>query len=110
MQRILIRIVALLALTVNGIAVGFVSSAPLASPTFQPTVSDWQFLSSSTTHPTAAQCASVGRRCSVPVAMAHSYNYAGLLAGGNQGQGITIARGDSFGTETIRRALHGSAQ
>jgi subtilase family serine protease len=106
MQRILIRFVALLALTVNGIAVGFVSSAPLASPTFQPTVSDWQFLSSSTTPPTAAQCASVGRRCFVPVAMANSYNYAGLLAGGNQGQGITIAVVDSFGSDTIRHDLH----
>ncbi len=38
--------------------------------------------------------------------MAASYNYASLLAGGNQGQGKTIAVIDSYGSDTIRHDLH----
>lgn len=73
---------------------------------FQPTVSDWQFISASTTPPTEAQCYSAGRRCFMPASMANSYNYASLLAGGNQGQGKTIAVVDSYGSDTIANDLH----
>ncbi len=114
MQRV-IRIAALMAILASGITFGSINTAWLtspgssqnpASPAFQPAVSDWEFLSASTTPPTAAQCYSVGRRCFVPAAMANSYNYASLLAAGNQGQGITIAVVDSFGSDTIQHDLH----
>ena len=37
--------------------------------------------------------------------MSNSYNYASLLASGNEGQGKTIAVVDSFGSSTIRTDL-----
>jgi len=90
------------------------SSAPVATttravptgPTFTPAVAEWQFLSASETPPTQIQCNSVGRRCFNPQSMANSYNYASLLAAGNQGQGVTIAVIDSYGSDTIRHDLH----
>ena len=87
------------------------SFAMTASPNstgavFTPTVAEWQFLSASTTPPTEAQCYSVARRCFSPGPMAQSYNYAGLLAGGHQGQGVTIAVVDSYGSDTIAHDLH----
>jgi subtilase family serine protease len=76
------------------------------SSAFVPAVSDWQFISGSATPPTEAQCYSAGRRCFTPQSMANSYNYASLLAGGNQGQGKTIAVIDSWGSDTIAHDLH----
>ena len=76
------------------------------SPAFRPVVSDWQFISDSETPPTEAQCYSAGRRCFMPQSMANSYNYASLLADGNQGQGKTIAVIDSWGSDTIAHDLH----
>jgi subtilase family serine protease len=73
---------------------------------FTPAVAEWQFLSAGTTPPTEANCYSVNRRCFAPDAMAHSYNYAVLLAAGNQGQGKTIAVVDSYGSDTIAHDLH----
>src|SRR5579859_2829460 len=91
-------------------AFAFVASTPGwmvdTGAVFQPVVSDWQYLSASTTPPTEAQCYSVHRRCFTPSSMANSYNYAGLLAGGNQGQGKTIAVVDSYGSDTISHDLH----
>ena len=66
-----------------------------------PTVSDFQFLSAGTAPPSQAACNAVLRRCFNPAAMAASYNYAGLHAAGNEGQGKTIAIVDSFGSDTI---------
>ncbi len=82
------------------------TSADLTSTVFKPAVAEWEFLTASATPPTEAQCYSVSRRCFAPAAMANSYNYAGLLAAGNQGQGKTIAVIDSYGSDTIRHDLH----
>ncbi len=81
-------------------------SAGSTGAVFSPAVAEWQFLSASTTPPTEAQCYSVGRRCFDPLSMANSYNYAGLHALGDQGQGKTIAVIDSYGSDTIRHDLH----
>lgn len=81
------------------------TSAVAASPVVHPLLSDWQFLASGTTPPSQAACNAVGRRCFNPAAMHNSYNYASLLAAGNQGQGKTIAIVDSFGSDTIRSDL-----
>jgi subtilase family serine protease len=81
-------------------------SAVSTGAVFTPAVAEWQFLTASTTPPTEAQCYSAGRRCFAPAAMANSYNYAFLLAGGNQGQGKTIAVIDSYGSDTIAHDLH----
>ena len=85
-------------------ASGARSPAPLPLP--QPTVSDWQQLSTSTTPPTQAQCASVGRRCFSPQAIQSAYNVAPLYAAGLNGKGETIAIVDSFGSDTIAHDLH----
>jgi subtilase family serine protease len=47
----------------------------------------------------------VHRRCFSPEAIANAYNFAGLHAAGNMGQGKTIAVVDSFGASTIRQDL-----
>src|SRR6266702_2657599 len=96
---------ALLALGAALVPVVLSTTAIAASPVVNPLVSDWQFLSSSITPPTQAECNSVGRRCFNPTAMHNSYNYASLLAAGNEGQGKTIAIVDSFGSDTIRNDL-----
>ena len=70
-----------------------------------PQIDDWAYLGNSTTPPSQAACNAVGRRCFNPAAMAISYNYAGLHAAGNLGQGKTIAVVDSFGASTIRQDL-----
>ena len=71
-----------------------------------PTISDWQFLSGGTAPPSQTACNAVGRRCFNPAAMANSYDYAGLHALGNEGQGKTIALVDSFGSATIASDLN----
>lgn len=55
--------------------------------------------------PSQADCNAIGRRCYTPEAMANAYDFAGLHAAGNQGQGETIAVVDSFGSSTIRQDL-----
>src|SRR6266566_8341424 len=104
--RSMIRQIALLALGVATLVpVALVSPAVAANPLVHPLVSDWQFLSSSATPPSQTACNAVGRRCFNPTAMHNSYNYASLLAAGNEGQGKTIAIVDSFGSDTIRSDL-----
>jgi subtilase family serine protease len=82
-------------------------SSPVVArtPSVQPLISDWQFLSSDAIPPNQAACNAVGRRCFNPDAMHNAYNYASLLALGNKGQGKTIAIIDSFGSATIRNDL-----
>src|SRR5213083_20269 len=82
------------------------TSANSTGTVFVPAVADWEFLSASGTPPTEAQCYSAGRRCFTPQSMANSYNYAVLHAAGNQGQGVTIAVIDSYGSDTFRHDLH----
>jgi subtilase family serine protease len=83
---------------------GGASGAKLPLP--QPTTNDYAFISGSTTPPTAAQCASAGRRCFTPQAIQSAYNMAPLYAAGDQGQGQTIAIIDSYGSDTIAHDLH----
>ncbi len=110
MKRVIsvLVLLALVIVAITGITSAAVTQTPasLASSVFVPAVSDWQFISGSTTPPTEAQCYSAGRRCFVPQSMANSYNYASLLASGNQGQGKTIAVIDSYGSDTIAHDLH----
>lgn len=104
--RSMMRQIALLALGMATLVpVALVIPAVAAGPLVHPFVSDWQFLSSSATPPSQAACNAVGRRCFNPTAMHNSYNYATLLAAGNEGQGKTIAIVDSFGSSTIRNDL-----
>jgi subtilase family serine protease len=106
------RILACLAVVVSMLSIsvvplGATASTPVASASqLQPLISDWQFLSGGLTPPTEAACNAVGRRCFNPASMANSYNYAALLALGNQGQGKTIAVIDSFGSDTIANDLN----
>jgi subtilase family serine protease len=80
---------------------GAVSALPAPSPT----VSDFQFLATSETPPTEANCFSVGRRCFTPTSMRNSYNLASLYAAGHSGQGVTIAIIDSFGNPNMASDL-----
>ncbi len=92
-------------------AVGLVpagGAAVGALPTPVPTVSDYQFLSSSTTPPTQAECNSaipVARRCFTPTSMRNSYNVSPLIAAGKDGRGQTIAIIDSFGNPNMASDL-----
>lgn len=67
--------------------------------------SDALLVSASTTPPTQAQCFSVGRRCFTPSSMQNSYNLLPLYAMGYEGQGVTIAIIDSYGSDTIAHDL-----
>jgi subtilase family serine protease len=80
---------------------------PAASslPVPVPAVSDYQFLSASTTPPTEAHCFAIGRRCFTATAMENSYNLLKLYAAGNEGQGVTIAIIDSFGNPNMASDL-----
>lgn len=77
-----------------------------AAALFTPAVGQAVFVSASSTPPTEAECYAVGIRCFTPASMANAYNYAVLHDLGNQGQGVTIAIIDSFGSDTIRHDLH----
>ncbi|TMD65299.1 MAG: hypothetical protein E6I84_10220 [Chloroflexi bacterium] len=98
-------------LAAGGISAIAIGSASLSTPAvvssvaIHPLVSDAVFISADGTPPSEAACNAVGRRCFNPTAMANSYNYAGLHASGNKGQGKTIAVVDSFGSSTIREDL-----
>jgi subtilase family serine protease len=70
-----------------------------------PVVSDFQYLSGSTTPPAETDCFSVGRRCFTPASMQTSYNVGPLYAAGNEGQGVTIAIIDSFGNPNMASDL-----
>jgi subtilase family serine protease len=82
------------------------TGAATAGSAIRPTISDWQFLSAGTAPPSQAACNAITpnrRRCFDPVAMANSYDYAGLS---NRGAGRTIALVDSFGSATIASDLN----
>jgi subtilase family serine protease len=99
---------ALVAAAAGGVVVtsasGHVSSSKLPVP--QPSISDYSFISSSTTPPTEAQCLSVGRRCFTPQGIQAAYDMGPLYDSGNEGQGTTIAIVDSYGSDTIAHDLH----
>src|SRR5258707_4230288 len=73
---------------------GIVAAGSLPAPV--PAVTDYQYLSASTTPPAETDCFSVGRRCFTPTSMQASYNLPPLYAANEAGQGMTIAIIDSF--------------
>ncbi|HEX4756038.1 MAG TPA: S53 family peptidase [Candidatus Dormibacteraeota bacterium] len=95
------------------VLIGVAGTAPAApkavasgQSAVRPTISDWQFVSAGTAPPSQAACNAItplARRCFDPVAMANSYDYAGLT---NRGAGKTIALVDSFGSSTIASDLN----
>src|SRR5579871_6485536 len=98
LARSTLRHIAVLALGLASLVPAAFGTATVApGPVVSSLASDMQLVSSGTPPPTQAQCNAIGRRCFTPDAMHHSYNYASLLAAGNEGQGKTIALIDSFG-------------
>ncbi len=77
-----------------------------AAVVMHPVVSDFVQMSTSTTPPTQAQCASAGRRCFSPQAIQAAYDVGPLYAQGVNGSGVTIAIVDSFGSDTMAHDLH----
>src|SRR5262245_61901600 len=71
-----------------------------------PAVAEYSQLTTSTTPPTQAQCASVNRRCFSPAALAAAYDLSPLYAAGLDGTGQTIAIVDSYGSDTMAHDLH----
>jgi subtilase family serine protease len=74
-------------------------------PAVRPTLTDSQLVSSSTTPPTEAQCFAILRRCFTATSMENSYNLGPLYALGDEGQGVTIAIIDSFGSPNMASDL-----
>src|SRR5215468_7819327 len=81
-----------------------VQSSVTAVP--RPLAVDFQQVGTALTPPTEAQCVAQGRRCFAPAALENAYNLSALYAAGNQGQGMTVAVVDSFGSSTIRTDLN----
>jgi subtilase family serine protease len=82
---------------------GVVAAGGLPAPI--PAVSDFQYLSGSTTQPAETDCFSVGRRCFTPTSMQASYNLPPLYQANDEGQGMTIAIIDSFGNPNMASDL-----
>jgi subtilase family serine protease len=70
-----------------------------------PAVTDFQYMSASTTPPAETDCFSVSRRCFTPTSMQASYNLPPLYAANETGQGMTIAIIDSFGNPNMASDL-----
>jgi subtilase family serine protease len=108
-HRSIRRLVSVLAtIALLGGLLGVAAVPVLAGPgsALHPTVSDYQFISSSETPPTEAQCFSVGRRCFTPQSVRAAYNMGPLYAQGADGRGVTIAIVDAYGSDTIAHDLH----
>jgi subtilase family serine protease len=98
----------LAALVVVLVAVGMWTTAPVrsaVSPVPRPASIDFQQVGTALTPPSEADCVAQGRRCFAPTPLENAYNLKALYAAGNQGQGITVAVVDSFGSNTIRADL-----
>jgi len=91
------------ALALGPAGAGAVAASSLPAPI--PAVSDYQYLSGSTTPPAETDCTSVGRRCFTPASMQASYNLPPLYANNDEGQGMTIAIIDSFGNPNMASDL-----
>jgi subtilase family serine protease len=96
---------ALSAVVFMGLAAGTSARAGSGLPAAVPAISDYQLLSDTLTPPNEAQCFAIGRRCFTPTSMQNSYNLLPLYAGGNEGQGVTIAIIDSFGNPNMASDL-----
>src|SRR6476660_9489100 len=79
-------------------------NAQAAYPVPHPAVTDFQLIK--TTTPTEADCEAVGRTCYTPQALQPVYNVGPLSNAGWNGKGITIAVGDSYGSDTMAHDLH----
>lgn len=97
----------------RGLAGTLVLSGTLLSPVVgaaivavTPAVAEYTQLTTSTTPPTQAQCASANRRCFSPASMRAAYHLGPLYAAGKDGTGQTIAIVDSYGSDTIAHDLH----
>jgi subtilase family serine protease len=108
MKRWTLLTAVLLAVAAAAVAAAFASRSgePAALPQLQPTLSDYQQLTTSTTPPTQAQCFSVGRRCFTPQSTRAAYNITPLYDAGFDGRGMTIAIVDSYGSDTMAHDLH----
>lgn len=71
----------------------------------RPLITDFQFVQTALAPPTQAQCNAINRRCWAPGPYQNAYNLTALHAAGNQGQGVTVAVVDSFGSQTIAADL-----
>lgn len=112
MKTPLARFCGIQVLTVSALvlAVGAIAaheeSAPHALPLPQPMYSDALLISASIVPPTEAQCFAIGRRCFTATAVENSYNLPPLYAAGDEGQGMTIAIIDSYGSDTMANDLN----
>jgi hypothetical protein len=70
-----------------------------------PLVTDYQVVSTALMPPTQAACNAIGRRCWAPPQFQTAYNLTPLYTAGNQGQGVTVAVVDSFGSQTLAADL-----
>jgi subtilase family serine protease len=70
-----------------------------------PAITDAQLVSGALTPPSEAACFAIGRRCFTASAMQNSYNLPPLYAAGDEGQGVTIAIIDSFGSPNMASDL-----
>ena len=92
--------------TTGGLASAVAPSSTASGSAIHPTVAEYQQLTTSTTPPTEAQCASVGRRCFTPQSTRAAYHVQPLLDSGTDGRGITIAIVDAYGSDTMANDLH----
>lgn len=84
-----------------------VRQSPVAhADSTEPDNPTYALISTGTTPPTEAQCESVGRRCFTPQAIQAAYNLGPLYQQGLNGNGMTIAIVDSYGSDTIAHDLH----
>ena len=95
-----------LAIAAGGTTVAAPASPSAQSSAIHPAVSDYIQLNGSDTPPTAAQCASVNRRCFTPKSTRAAYNVQPLYDAGSNGRGMTIAIVDAFGSDTMAHDLH----
>src|SRR5215469_15340845 len=102
-QVLTIGFVGAAALGLGPAGAGIVAASNLPAPI--PAVSDYQYLSGSTTPPAESDCFSVSRRCFTPASMQVSYNLPPLYAANDEGQGMTIAIIDSFGNPNMASDL-----
>jgi subtilase family serine protease len=70
-----------------------------------PLITDFQLVKTALTPPTQADCNAINRRCWAPGPFQNAYNLTALHAADKQGQGVTVAVVDSFGSQTIAADL-----
>src|SRR4029077_13103969 len=72
----------------------------------RPLITDYTQVSSTLAPPSQTACNAIGRRCWSPGPFQSAYNLTQLYVAGNQGQGVTDAVVDSFGSQTIAADLN----